>query len=193
MFPRLNMRCYLILLLLLGAGCSAQTPEKKMIGKWVGTPRMQEDVDQVVDAAAQGQKVNPLARGAARFFGQKFAEATMSVELDFRTNGRAFFRGNTEVLGLAPDSEGTWQISATQPDIYQIHFGTDATQLAGEVLFRDDDEFTLKLEAPKPEPPTAEPAQEQTKGETKEQAKGKEQAKERKPKPRSIVFKRNKD
>jgi hypothetical protein len=167
----------LLLLVVLAAGCSGKTPEKKLIGKWLGAPHVQEDVDQAVDAAAQGQKVNPLARGAVRFLGQKLADATMSIELDLRANGRAFFRGNTEVIGLASDSDGTWQVSPMDSDLLKVSLGTDTTQLQGQILFRDDDEFTLKLDAP------ATPAPE---------AKTKDEGKNQKPRPQSIVFKRDK-
>ena len=133
-----------VTILLLG-GCSAQKPEKKLLGSWLGAPSVTESVDQAVNAAGQGQKVNPLARGAAQFLGQKFAEATMSVELDFHTGGTMFFRGNTDVLGLPPDSDGTWEVTSSSPDAIDISFGTEARQLHGKVLFRNRDEFTLKL------------------------------------------------
>jgi hypothetical protein len=138
----------LVCLLLLGFGCSAQTPEQKLAGKWIGTAPVKEAVDQAVNSAAQGKEVNPLARGAARFLGQKLAEAMMSVQVDFRSNGIVFFRGNTDLLGLPSDSDGTWEVSSAAPDVFQIRFGIDGKQLQGKVVFRDKDEFTLKLDTP---------------------------------------------
>jgi hypothetical protein len=93
------------LFILLG-GCAGSTPEQKLLGKWMCTPQVDEAVEQAVNAAAQGQKINQLARGAAQFFGRKLAEATMSLEVDFHGGGTVFFRGNTSVLGLPPDSDG---------------------------------------------------------------------------------------
>jgi hypothetical protein len=168
-------------LALLSAGCSGKTPEQKLLGKWMGTVQVKESVDQALDAAAQGQNVNPLARGAVRFLGQKLAEATMSVELDFRSNGRVFFRGNTEILGFPPDSDGTWEVSPVDVDLLQIRVGNETKQLQGKVLFRDKDEFTLKLDAPPM--PSDDKAKESKEGSPKAT----------KELPGSIVFKRNKD
>jgi hypothetical protein len=156
--------------LLLAAGCS-KSPEKRLIGKWTGTPNVAEAVDQGVDAAAQGKTVNPLARGAARFMGQKLAEATMSVEVDFRAGGIVFFRGNTDVLGLPPDSDGTWEIISAFSDKLEIRLGTSAKQLHGQILMRDKNEFTLKLDPPAEAPP-------------------KEGEKPAAPPPTSLIFKR---
>jgi hypothetical protein len=101
----------------------------------------------------------------------------MSVEVDFHKGGLVFFRGNTDVLGLPPDSDGSWDVSEAGPDILQITFGTEKEQLKGKVLFRDKDEFTLKLDSAD-SPLSAEKA-------------AKEPSKTPKPLPRSIVFKRN--
>lgn len=127
------------------AGCSGSTPEKKLLGKWMCTPHMEEAVAQAIGSAAQGKEVNPLVGGMAQFFGQKLAEATMSIEVDFRTGGTVFFRGNTAVLNLPPDSDGSWGVSSSRPDQIELRFGTETRQLEGNVLFRDNDEFTLKL------------------------------------------------
>jgi hypothetical protein len=132
-------------LLLLG-GCSKQTPDKQMIGTWTGAPSVSEAVDQGVDAAAQGKGVNPVARGFAKFVGQKLADATMSIEIDFKSGGTVFFRGNTEILGLPNGSDGTWNVSGDNLDQFDITFGTAAKRLHGTVLFRNKDEFTLKLD-----------------------------------------------
>ncbi len=132
-------------LVLLAGGCSGQKPEKKLLGSWIGAASMNESIDRAVDSAGQGQKVNPLARGAAQFLGKKLAEATMSIEIDFRSGGRVFFRGNTDVLGFPHDSDGTWEVTSSGPDFVEIRFGTEAKQLEGKVLFRNKDEFTLKL------------------------------------------------
>jgi hypothetical protein len=106
---------------------------------------MEEAVGQAVASAAQGKEVNPLVSGAAKFFGQKIAEATMSLEVDFHSGGTVFFRGNTAVLNLPPDSDGSWEVSSSSPDLIELRFGTETRQLEGKILFRDKDEFTLKL------------------------------------------------
>jgi len=141
--------------ILLVSGCSAQKPEKKLLGSWLGAPSVTESADQAVNSVGQGQNVNPLARGAAQFIGQKFAEATMSVELDFHSGGKVFFRGNTAVLGLPQDSDGTWEITSSGPEAMEILFGTEAKQIHGQVHFRNKDEFTLKLTPSGPEKPDA--------------------------------------
>jgi hypothetical protein len=104
----------------------------------------------------------------------------MSVEVDFHKGGTVFFRGNTDVLGFPPDSDGTWEVSEAGSDLIRIAFGTDRKQLQGKVLFRDKDEFTLKLDNTDSPPST--------------EVQSKETPKTNKPPlPRSIVFKRNKD
>jgi hypothetical protein len=161
-------------------GCS-NPPEKKVIGKWTGAPSVKEDVDKVVDSAAQGKKVNNVAKGVAGFLGQQLANATMSVELDFQEGGRVYFRGNTDALGLPRDSDGTWSVTEVEKNVLSIKFGTDKKQLTGKLLFRDKNEFTLKLdEPPVPTPATGDQAKDAT-SDQKPQA------------PPSIVFRRSKD
>jgi hypothetical protein len=163
---------------ILAAGCSGSTPEKKLLGKWMCTPHLEEAVGQAVQSVAQGKDVNPLVSGAAKFFGQKIAEATMSVEVDFHKGGTVFFRGNTEVLNFPPDSDGSWEVSSSGPDQIELRFGTETRQLEGKVLFRDKDEFTLKL---KNAGALAPPSQ------------GQDAAKLQKQPTASLVFKRVKD
>jgi hypothetical protein len=167
----------LVLVLSVHMGCAGPTPEGRLVGKWRGAPNAKEAVDQAVDAAAKGQGVNPLARGVARFLGQKVAEATMAVELDLRKGGIVFFRGETSVLGLAPDADGTWEIESADGDVIQLHFGIENKQLRGKILFREEDEFILKLDQPVPAPP---PQREQ-----------KQQPKPQATQQLSIVFKRD--
>jgi hypothetical protein len=139
---------------------------------------MEAAVGQAVDSLAQGQNVNPLARGAAQFLGQRLAEATMFVEVDFHKGGTVFFRGNTSVLDLPPDSDGTWGVTSSDPDQIELRFGTETRQLQGKVLFRDKDEFTLKLKVARALASHAEKD---------------ESAKAPKEASNSLVFKRNKD
>lgn len=140
---------------LLLVGCGESTPRDKLVGKWKGAPQVNESVDQVVDSASGGEQVNPLARGAARFVGGIVAKATMSVEIDLRESGTAFFRGNTEMLGLPPDSDGKWELVSADADSAEIRFDVNGQTLDAKVVFRDADEVTLKAEvnAPPPKPP----------------------------------------
>ena len=173
-------------------GCS-NPPEKKLIGNWTGAPSFKEDIDKAMDSAAQGKKVNSAVKGIAGFLGQKLAEATMSVELDFQEGGRVFFRGNTDLIGLPPNSDGTWSVTEAGKNELNITLGTDQKKLTGKVLFRDKNEFTLKFDQPvvgTPPPPPPPP-----KGDAKDEAKdAKDKAKEApKEQPKtvtSIVFKR---
>jgi len=128
------------------AGCGPTTAHQKLVGRWKGTPRVTEAVDQAVNAAAQGKPVNQLARGAAQFLGGLLAANTMSVDLDLRDSGAAFVQGNAEVLGLPPDSVGTWKVLSEGPDVIQIQVEVDQKQLQAQIFLRDADEFTLKSE-----------------------------------------------
>ena len=173
-------------------GCS-NPPEKKLIGNWTGAPNFKEDIDKAMDSAAQGKKMNNVAKGIAGFLGQKLAEATMSVELDFQEGGRVFFRGNTDLLGLPPNSDGTWSVTEAGKNELNITLGTDQKKLTGKVLFRDKNEFTLKFDQPVVGTPPTPPSP--PKGDAKDQPKdAKEQPKEApKEAPKSvtsIVFKR---
>jgi hypothetical protein len=179
-------------------GCSGP-PEKKLYGKWIGTPNVRQDVEKAVDSAApQGQKVNSVAKGIAGFLGQKFAEATMSVELDFQEGGRVFFRGNTDLIGLPPNSDGTWSVTEAGKNEMNITFGTDKKQFTGKVLFRDKNEFTLKFDQPvtstpppPPSPPKVEPKDQSKDGEKDQPKAAPKEAPKQEPKQiESIVFKR---
>lgn len=131
---------------------------QQLVGKWTGVPTVTEAVDAAVDSAAQGQQVNPLAKSAARFFGGKFAEATMSVEIELRDTGTLFVRGNAGTIGLPADSDGAWKILSATADTAQLVLEANGKQVEGKVVFRDDREWALKLELPEePRPPPAEP------------------------------------
>jgi hypothetical protein len=123
-----------------------RTPKDRLTGKWTGAPEVTQAVDAVVNKAAGGKDVNPLARGGAQFFGQLFAQATMSVTLDLRPSGTAFFSGNTQAIGMPTDSDGTWEIVSATPDIIQVRLQSGAHQLNAEVIFRDSDSFELKFD-----------------------------------------------
>jgi hypothetical protein len=61
--------------------------------------------------------------------------------------------------------------------VLQIRFGVDNKQLQGKVVFRDKDEFTLKLDTPVVASPGSQPKE----GESKPAKEG----------PKSILFKRD--
>ncbi len=130
-------------------GCGPSTPQERLTGRWVGTPEVREAVDAMVQQAAPGQEVNPLAQGAARFLGKALAKATMSVELDLRPSGAVFVHGNTELLGLPPDCDGTWQVISADQDRAVVEFDIDDKTIRAKLVLRDADEFMLKLEEPK--------------------------------------------
>jgi hypothetical protein len=171
-------------------GCS-NPPEKKLYGKWTGAPSFKEDIDKAMDSAAQGKQVNNAVKGIAGFIGQKLAEATMSIELDFQEGGRVFFRGNTDLIGLPRDSDGTWSVTEAGKNELNITFGTDQKKLTGKVLFRDKNEFTLKFDQPVsgPAPP---PPKDDPKDKTKDAKDQPKEAPKEQPKSvASIVFKRS--
>ncbi|MDX1948089.1 MAG: hypothetical protein SFU86_22010 [Pirellulaceae bacterium] len=165
---RITRNVVLVLAVLFLAGCTPPTAQQKMTGTWKATPRVDAAVNEAVDMAAQGQKVNPLAEGAAKFFGNAFASAALSCEVEFKATGTVFFRGNTDALGVPPDSDGKWEATSTGADTANVKLTAGDKQISGSVVFRDKDEFTLKFESV-----TVDPA---TKAETKV--------------PTSIVFKR---
>jgi hypothetical protein len=134
-----------------------------LAGKWEGVPSVTDVVDSAVGAVAQGRDVNPFAQGLARFVGDKFAQATLSVELELRKTGTAFVRGNTLAMDLPPDSDGTWKILSANADTAQVEFEVNGKKVEGKIAFRDANEWTLKLEQlvdPGPQPPAdhAQPA-----------------------------------
>jgi hypothetical protein len=134
-----------------------------LAGKWEGAPSVSDVVDSAVGAVAQGRDVNPLAQGLARFVGNKFAQATLSVELELRNTGTVFVRGNTAAMDLPPDSDGTWKILSANADTAQVEFEVNGKKVEGKIAFRDANEWTLKLEQlvdPSPQPPAdhAQPA-----------------------------------
>jgi len=194
---------------LLVAGCSKETPEKQMLGLWMGAPNVREEADKAVDAAAQGKEVPSIVRGLAKMGAQFVANKTMAVEIDFKVGGTVFFRGNTELLDLPKDSDGTWSVKGDNLDQFDITFGTAAKQLHGKVLFRNKDEFSLKLDdasiaaitppKPKEEPKEAPKDSEKDKpknGEKDASKSGPKETKKEAPKApefdlSSIIFKRN--
>jgi hypothetical protein len=179
------------------SGCSKQTPDKQMVGRWTGSPNLAEEIDKGVKAAAQGKEVNGAIRGAMGFIGQKLVDATMSIEIEFQPSGNVFFRNNTKLLGLPADSDGTWQASGESLDEFEITFGTAAKKLHGKVLFRNKDEFTLKLDEASLASIATEKPKEEPKDTSKDGAKdGAKEAAKPSPKPpeldlKSIVFKRS--
>lgn len=156
------VRALLSLALLVLVGCGPKTAKQKLTGRWKASPTVNESVDAAVSTAAGGQEVDPLTRGATRFLGNVIARATLSVEIDFRDTGKVFFRGSTDMLGLPPDSDGTWRVVASSPDEADIEMEVDGKQLPAAIVFRDADEISLKpgwtIETPKPKPVELPPA-----------------------------------
>jgi hypothetical protein len=140
-----------------------QRAANRLAGKWEGVPSVSDVVDAAVGAVAQGREVNPLAQGLARVVGNKFAQATLSVELELRNTGTVFVRGNAAAMDLPPDSDGTWEILSANGDTAQVEFELNGKKVQGKIAFRDANEWTLKLEQPVdpgPQPPAdhAQPA-----------------------------------
>lgn len=137
-------------------GCAKPTPQQRLVGTWTGAPEVKAAVDDAVNQASGGEPVNPIAKGLAHFGGRMLAAATMSMELDLRESGVVFFRGNTDALGVAPDSDGKWEVVSANPDLIEIKLTVADEVIPAKVLFRDKNEFTLKFDAPaKTETPAA--------------------------------------
>ena len=156
MLSRYSYLALVGLVLMTVIGCGPKTATQKLTGRWKATPAVHEAVDAAVSTAAGGQEVDPLTKGATRFLGNVIARATLSVEIDFRDTGKVFFRGSTDMLGLPPDSDGSWRVTASSPDEADIELEVDGKQLPAAIVFRDADEFSLKpgwtIEMPKPKP-----------------------------------------
>ena len=166
--PRKRQRAILVasfLLLSLGlsvVGCAPSTPQQRLVGRWKGAPEVTEAVDSMVQQAAPGQEVNPLAQGAARFLGKALAKATMSVEIDLRSSGAVFLSGNTELLGLPGESDGEWTVVSANEDVAHLQFDIDDKTIGAKIVFRDPNEFRLKMEpagAPAADQPVDAPAE----------------------------------
>ena len=149
-------RAFVCLVLLTVVGCGPKTAKQKLVGRWKASPSVNEAVDSAVSNASGGQEVDPLTKGATRFLGNVIARAVLSVEIDFRDTGKVFFRGSTDMLGLPPDSDGSWRVVASSPDEADIEMEVDGKQLPAAIVFRDADEFSLKpgwtIELAKPKP-----------------------------------------
>jgi len=143
-----HLRASLIVVILaVLVGCDPPTAKQRLTGRWKGAPNVSEAVTEAVNTAAQGQKVNKLAEGAANFFGNLLANATMSVELDLRESGAAFYRGNTAALGFPADSDGKWEIVSANPDLIELRLTAADQQLPAKAILRTNDEFTLKFDS----------------------------------------------
>jgi hypothetical protein len=157
--PNVFLRCGLMTICALAAaGCGPSTPRERLIGRWKGSPQVKEAVDEMVQSASQGQEVNPLAQGAARFLGSALAKATMWVEIDMRPSGTVFVTGNTELVGLPPDAEGEWSVVTANDDVAHVEFEIAGRIYPAKIVLRDADEFMLKMEPPAA-PVAAKPAE----------------------------------
>ena len=71
-----------------------------------------------------------------------------------RPSGTVFVTGNTELLGLPPDSEGEWSVVSANDDVAHVEFEIGDKTYPAKLVLRDADEFMLKMEPPA-EPPAA--------------------------------------
>jgi hypothetical protein len=111
-----------------------------LVGSWEGVPQTQNTVQQVTKGQA-----NTVVEGFVNAAVQGLANAFLAVRIRFKSDGTAYYSGNTGALGLPPESDGPWYVIARQKDGFTIRLGTTDHPVEARVVFRDRNKFTLFL------------------------------------------------
>jgi hypothetical protein len=82
-----------------------------LVGTWEGAPQTQD----VVHQATKGQ-ANPVAESFVNAAAQGLANALLSVRIELRPDGIAYYSGATASLGLPPASSGPWYVISQHGD-----------------------------------------------------------------------------
>jgi hypothetical protein len=109
-----------------------------LVGTWQGAPQTQEVVQKVTDG-----KANPVAQGFVNAAVQGLANTFLSVRIQFKSEGTAYYSGNTGALGLPPESDGPWYVIKQEGDVFTVRLGTSDHPLQARIVFRERDKFTL--------------------------------------------------
>lgn len=125
----------------LAAGCPSG-PD--LVGTWQGTPQTLKTVQQVTKGQA-----NPVVEGFVNAAVQGLANSFLSVRIRFKSDGTAYYSGNTDALGLPPESDGPWYVLKREKDALIVRLGTTGHPLQARIVFRDRNKFTLiRVDAP---------------------------------------------
>jgi hypothetical protein len=119
----------------LAGGCR-QGPE--LVGSWAGVPQTQGTVQQVTKGQA-----NTVVEGFVNAAVQRLADNFLAVRIRFKTDGTAYYSGNTGALGLPPESDGPWYVIRRQKDVLTVRLGTTDHPVEARIVFRDRDKFTM--------------------------------------------------
>jgi hypothetical protein len=112
-----------------------------LVGTWEGAPQTQE----VVRQATKGAAPSPVAQGFANAVVQGLANSFLSVRIQFKRDGLAYYSGNTGALGLPPESDGPWYVIKQQGDAYTVRLGTMDHPVEARIVFREPDKFSLSI------------------------------------------------
>jgi hypothetical protein len=135
------------LLLLVGGGAlliwALSGPSKPkvpdLVGKWKGVPQLNE----AVGDATKDSNLPPVARDFAQALAQKVADQLMTVTVEFKQSGRAYFGGKTDAIGVPSATDGPWEIVRTDEDIVFVKMGTADAPFEARLAFQNKNTFTL--------------------------------------------------
>ena len=114
-----------------------------IVGKWKGTPQVDQAVDRVMKDGKMGGRMPAAAEGFVRMLAQKAGAEIMGMNIEFKNTGIAFYSGNTGVLGVPAGADGPWKIIKTEGDVLTVQMGTAAEPFEARIAFRDRDNFSL--------------------------------------------------
>jgi hypothetical protein len=128
----------LTVLFLLPVGEAESDKGITLIGKWKGTADIGPGIGEVAK-----NKLPPVIEGIAQAALQKLANESMAVNINFKKNGKVFFSGNTQRIGVPADSDGAWDILQQDDDILTVRMGPAGGSFEARLAFRDKHTFVL--------------------------------------------------
>lgn len=114
-----------------------------LVGKWKGTPQIDQTVDRVMKDGKVVGKMPAAAEGFLRMAAQKVSGEVLAVNIEFKNSGIAFYSGNSKALGVPAGADGPWKIIKTEGDIVTVQMGTSTEPFEARIAFRDRDNFSL--------------------------------------------------
>jgi hypothetical protein len=135
--PKRAFLWLLVLAALLPVGC-AKTAKDKLVGKWQGSP--------VLDDAAIQRKLGDVGGGPVmKLAVETGIEAAKTVKMDIQFNAD----GTMNSSGRVGQSNGTWQVlKAEGPKATLKTVESDGKEREMEITFENDDTFSMPLPAP---------------------------------------------
>jgi len=124
-------------------GLSACNRGPALIGTWTGAPQTREVVQKITKGG------DPIAQNIAQVVAQTAANAFLSLQIEFRKDGTAFYSGNTHALRMPPEASGPWYEKSHTADTWTVRMGTNGDPFEARIDFRDRDHFVLtRVDAP---------------------------------------------